>query len=261
MLRVHPMLEQSVAAKTDPLIVDRLLREFHKTVGVKASVKQQGHQASSGETHRCGRGCSFWTDRRAPYYYVCVKSGRVHVCAGACAAHAFETRESTRVCSLTGIELQGCGLVSSYADAERVLPPSQYNHAKERKSTRQTKLKHVIIRELKGIVPPAATSHQVDRFVQTCMQVYQNLCSSKAWDTCERAEKTFAFTMAYELSNRNTFSGSPVPWLEKLKFADVQDKTMQLKMQFAKMQKKVRKAYQDATLRPYFRAFNALKYT
>lgn len=250
-----PLLEQSSAREIDGIVFERLRLEFEKKEGPR----------SGAQGHKCGRGCNFWCDRRAPNHYVCTRTARIHVCGAACRAASVETPELTRVCTLTGTELPGRGYMNSYADYERVLPPSQYDHARERARTRRFLTHKNLVRDLRAAVPARVTDEQLERVVQVCCEVYTRLCAAckdtHTWERdCTKSQKTFVCAMVFELSQPNPATGAPVPLLRGVDFAEIYNVKYKYKLPIAKMQKKIRRTLQKPELRCLFDTFAQLNH-
>jgi hypothetical protein len=250
-MQVDARLEQSKQSNTDPRLVTRLLAEY---------VKKQKKKPVSGK-HACSRSCEFWYDPRARNHYVCTHSGRVHVCARACAAPTFETSEMTRVCALTGIEVSEYRSVASFSDYERVLPQSQYNHVEEKRQYRDRKMRDIFFTELRGAVPPETSNAQLQHVLNRCIVVYNRLCELTPgmkgeimWDHhCEKTRMTFVYALVFELSQPVMFTGKTgVSFLQNMDFSHINDLKVKHKLQIAKMQKRIRKAVQNTKLRHVF---------
>jgi len=251
-----PLLEQSSAREIDGIVFERLYQEF---------VKKEGPRPSATE-HKCGRGCNFWSDPRAPNHYVCMRTARIHVCGRACRAASVETPELTRVCLLTGVELPGRGFMSSYDDCERVLPPSQYDHARERARTRKFLNLKNLVRDLRAAVPARVSDAQLERVVQVCCDVYTQLCAAckntNDWERdCTKSQKTFVCAMVFEISQPNPATGAPIPHLRGVDFNEIYSVKYRYKLPIAKMQKKIRRALQKPELRRLFDLFLQLNDT
>ena len=209
--------------------------------------KAQGKRVQRDVTHVCGRGCRYWTHPRARDYYLCRASCRVHVCGEQCAAPSLQTKESTHVCSLTGLETEGCSLVTTFRDVERVLPPGLTNHARERKQTARVVTAKNVEKRLRESLGASPTAAQISVFARICTRGYAAACAATTgWDkSCTRSVKLFALAMVLELrSARNPILGKGVEWLQESDFSQVQAACRGLP-HLNKMQKKLKKVMQD----------------
>lgn len=247
-------LEQSIPGKTNPFVVNKLLGAWSKQ-------PEFINMARSPTPHTCTKDCRWYCDRRAPDHFVCMQTGKVHVCGDACAAKHMITKESTKVCTLTGIELEDCGLVTSYSDMSRVLAPSQYNFQEERRQSRNWKIKENLANVLFEIIPTSPDPGAVERFVGLCHSVFGSLCRvvNCLDKNSEKSFTNFTFAMVLYFLKRNSITTEPLGLFRGLDFQTVNQKAVKRNVPIAKMQKKIIGLLQNKTYRVYFKEFNKLK--